>query len=82
MRNEKTEMGAYFRRLKSRGGHIQAIVATAHKIARIIYTMVNNKTPYDAGKVGISEAELLKKKIEKAQNALASLNVKYEALVS
>lgn len=82
VRNEKTEMGAYFRRLKSRGGHMQAIVATAHKIARIIYTMVKNKTPYDAGKVGISEAELLKKKIEKAQNALASLNVKYEALVS
>ena len=76
VRNEKTEMGAYFRRMKSRSGHNQAIVATAHKMARIIYTMVKCKTEYNPLKVGCNEEEILKRKILRAQNALASLKRK------
>lgn len=57
-RDMKNPMGFYFRRLKFRGGHMSAIVATAHKVAKIFYIMVKNKVAYDESKVGLNEEEL------------------------
>lgn len=74
VKEEKSEMGAYFRRMKSRSGHMQAIVATAHKIARILYTMVKYKQQYDPTKVGCSEKELLIRRIERTKKALMKLD--------
>ncbi len=45
-RNPNTAFGAFFRRMRSRLGPKQAIVATAHKIARTFYHMLKNRTPY------------------------------------
>jgi transposase len=42
----KTALGAFFRRIKSRSGGKQAVTATAHKIARIYYTMLTKGTAY------------------------------------
>jgi hypothetical protein len=39
-------LGAHYRRMRAKLGPSQAIVATAHKIARIVYCMLKNKTPY------------------------------------
>lgn len=74
VKDEKTEMGNYFRRLKSRSGSAQAIVATAHKIARIFYTMIKNRQEYNAKLVGSDEKELLIRKIERAKKALFKLD--------
>jgi hypothetical protein len=38
--------GAFFRRKRAQIGPQQAIVATAHKIARTVYAMLTNRTPY------------------------------------
>ena len=38
--------GAFYRRVKSRLGPAQAIVATAHKIARVVYKMLKFKVEY------------------------------------
>lgn len=76
VRNEKSEMGAYFRRMKSRSGHNQAIVATAHKMGRILYAMIKYKREYDPSKVGCTEKELLIKKRDRAQKALERLDQK------
>ena len=76
LKDAKNPLGYYFRRIRSRGGHMQAIVATAHKLARIFYTMVKNKCSYDETKVGLDEQELLMKKIERTQRALDRLNAK------
>jgi transposase len=38
--------GAFYRRLKARLGAQQAIVATAHKIARAFYHMLKHRTPF------------------------------------
>jgi transposase len=38
--------GAFYRRLKARLGAKQAIVATAHKIARAFYHMLKHRTPF------------------------------------
>lgn len=42
----QSALGAYLRRMKARLGAAQAITATAHKLARIIWSMLKNKTPY------------------------------------
>ena len=40
-------LGAFYRRMRARLGAPQAITATAHKLARIIYHLVTTQTPYD-----------------------------------
>jgi transposase len=42
----KSALGAFFRRLKSRLGAAQAIVATAHKLARLVYSLLKHGTAY------------------------------------
>lgn len=73
---EKGEFGVYFRRMKSRSGHMQAIVATAHKLAKIIYSMVCKQEEYKPQLVGCSEKELLEKKIARAEKQLKALQEK------
>ena len=66
---DKGEMGNYYRRMKAKSGALQANVATAHKMAKIFYTMVKNKVAYDASKVGLNERELTERKIAKLERA-------------
>jgi transposase len=40
-------LGQYFRRMRARLGAPKAIVATAHKLARIIYHLITQQTEYD-----------------------------------
>ncbi len=47
--------GAFFRRLAAHIGVEQAIVATAHKIARTVYAMLKNRVPFQ--EVGADEYE-------------------------
>jgi hypothetical protein len=48
--------GAFYRRLKGRLGPAQALVATAHKIARTVYHMLKNRVQYhDIGETGYTQ---------------------------
>ena len=48
--NSKSALGAFLRRQRSRLGAPKAITATAHKLARLVYTMLKHGTAYvDAG---------------------------------
>ena len=48
--NSKSALGAYLRRQRARLGAPKAITATAHKLARLVYTMLKEGTDYvDAG---------------------------------
>lgn len=76
VKDAKNLLGYYFRRKKSKGGHKYAIVCTAHKIAKIFYTMVKNKTEFDPKLCAIDEKLLLERKIARAQRALDALNAK------
>lgn len=44
--NSSSALGAFFRRMRTRHGAPKAITATAHKIARIFYTMWKTRTSY------------------------------------
>lgn len=43
----KNYLGEYYRKMKWRLGAPQAVTATAHKLARIIYHLLTTKQPYD-----------------------------------
>ncbi len=45
--NAKCQMGQYCRRMKGRLGKAEGITATAHKLARIIYSMIRSGRAYD-----------------------------------
>lgn len=42
----QSALGAFYRRMKARLGAPKAITATAHKIARIIYSMLKSQKEY------------------------------------
>jgi transposase len=45
-KSRKSAFGAYYRRMRARHGPKQAIVATAHKIARTYYYMLKHRVPF------------------------------------
>jgi transposase len=47
LKNHKGYLGDVFRAKKAKLGYNQAIIAVAHKIARILYKMVTDKVEYD-----------------------------------
>jgi transposase len=47
----ESELGAYYRRMQARKGPGAAITATAHKLARLYYSLVKNRQEYDEGRV-------------------------------
>jgi hypothetical protein len=42
-----SSFGAFFRAMRARKGPQQAIVATAHKLARTVYALLKNQTPFE-----------------------------------
>ena len=46
LHHSQSALGAYFRRLKSRLGTPKAITATAHKLARLVYSMLTHGMQY------------------------------------
>jgi len=44
----QTPLGAFYRRIASRSGAGKAVVATAHKLARLIYTLLSTGEPYES----------------------------------
>ena len=46
LKTSDSALGAYYRRMRARLGTPEAITATAHKLARIIYIMLKERKPY------------------------------------
>ena len=44
LKNSDSAMGAYYRRIRARSGPPASVTATAHKLARIIYAMLKERT--------------------------------------
>jgi transposase len=50
LHRSQSALGAYYRRMAARIGKPQAVTATAHKLARIVYSMLKHGSAYvDAG---------------------------------
>ena len=46
LRTSPSYLGAFYRRMRSKLGPAKATTATAHKLAKILYHMLKEKTPY------------------------------------
>ena len=55
-RSPHSAFGAFYQRMRARVGPKQAIVATAHKIARVFYQVLKHRTPFED--LGADEYEL------------------------
>jgi hypothetical protein len=44
--HSKSALGGYYRSMRAELGAPEAVTATAHKLARIIYAMLENQTEY------------------------------------
>ena len=42
----QTALGSFYRRIRAKHGGPKAVVATAHKLARIVYFMLKRREPY------------------------------------
>jgi transposase len=57
----QSALGGFFRRQKARLGAPKAVTAAAHKLARIFYSMLKNKTAYDAPDANYYEEQYRKR---------------------
>lgn len=64
--HSKSWLGDYSRKMKARLGKAEGITATAHKLARIIYSMIAGGKPYDPA-IG---TEVQKQSVERQINAI------------
>ena len=69
----KSPLGDYYRKMKSRLGKIEGVVATAHKMARIIYTMIKEKRSYNKETIAKSQNEWKEKRIKYLEKQLSQL---------
>jgi transposase len=69
----KTPIGDYYRRMRAKLGGKGAVLATAHKLARIIYTMLLNKTEYNIDMIVINQDKYKEEKIKKLEKQLIRL---------
>lgn len=73
LKTNKTAIGDYYRVMRARLGGKGAALATAHKLARIIYTMLLKKTQYNSGMIVENQDKIKEEKIRKLEKQLARL---------
>lgn len=72
-------MGHYCRRMKGRLGKAEGIVAVAHKLARIVYTMITTGKPYDEQEAFKVTPMLAARRLKNLQKQAASLGLQLVA---
>jgi len=61
LERSQSALGGFYRRQKGRLGAPKAITAAAHKLAKIFYSMLKNKTAYDAPEANYYEEQYRKR---------------------
>ena len=75
-----TALGAFYRRMKARHGPAKAIVATAHKLARIIYHMLKYRVDYADPGADFYDEQQRQRAIKRLHRQAAKLGFQVEAL--
>lgn len=71
----KSALGDYARRMKARLGKAEGIVATAHKLARILYAMITQVKPYDPALAAQSTPAAKARQLKNLQTRAAALGL-------
>jgi transposase len=64
LHHSKSALGAFFRRIKARHGTPLAITAAAHKLARLVYSLLKHGTTYVAQEMAVYEAKYRERKLQ------------------
>jgi len=75
-------VGAFYRRKKAHLGPAKAIVATAHKLARIFYVMLKRREPYQDPGASYYEEQYRQRAIRNLQRKAAKLGLQLEPIYS
>lgn len=73
--NEKSRLGDYYRKMKARSGGKAAVLASAHKLARIIFKMLKEQTEFSQEKTDQHCRKYNEKRIKKLEKELAKLKM-------
>lgn len=69
----KTPLGDYARKMKSRIGKKGAVVSAAHKLSKIIYTMIRNQKEYNQSTIIEDQVKWREKRIKNLEKQLEKL---------
>lgn len=69
----KSPLGDYYRAIKARQGKKQAVVATAHKLARIFFAMIKNQVEFDPNLIRNHQLYNREEKIKRLKKLLSKL---------
>jgi transposase len=75
LHHSKSYLGNYYRKMRAKLGAPKAITAVAHKLARIIYSMLINKTSYDESVFAVEELKWKDKKKKSIINQAKALGL-------
>jgi transposase len=67
------EFGHYYRRMRAKLGAAEGLVATAHKIARVLYAVMTTRRPYDPSAHEHALAQTRQKRIAKLHSLAKNL---------
>jgi transposase len=73
-------LGAFYRRIRARHGGPIAVTATAHKLARIVYTMLKHRQPYHDPGAQYYEEQYRIRTIRNLQRKASKLGMRLEPL--
>jgi transposase len=71
-----SSLGAYYRRMRAKLGKPEAVTATAHKLARIFYSMLKNQTEYCDPGVAHYEAQSRQRALKNLKRKAKKLGFK------
>jgi transposase len=71
--HSKSALGNFYRRMKAKLGTPKAVVATAHKLARIVYTLLKTGTPYVAMPAENEDAQYRQRALRNLQRQATKL---------
>ena len=71
--SNKTPLGDYYRRMRAKFGGKGAALATAHKLARIIYTMLKEKKEYNQDLLQDKQKKAKEQRIKQLEKQIAKL---------
>ena len=69
----KSAVGAFYRRLRARHGPAKALTATAHKLARMVYFMLKNRTAYTDPGVSYYEQQYRERLVRSLKRKAAAM---------
>jgi transposase len=78
----QSALGAFYRRIKARHGPAKATTATAHKLARIVYFMLKNRTAYSDPGVTYYEQQYRDRTIRNLERKAATFGLQLVPLVA